>query len=153
MGNPPGVFNPFVAKKKKKKKSKFKSAFDEVDTESGVIIEPKATLDGDTYVIELRGVTDIGEAADRLISLLYAVNREHEVALKRYGVRVVGAHAKITAANDELVLERSNGSICVFTGETDKNETAVFRRIGYTLTKLPIAELLSKHKVHIYRRE
>ncbi len=155
MGDPTGVFNPFISKKKKKKKKKpdFQSAFDSADTESGVVIEPKATLDGDTYVLVLTGVTMISEAADRLVSLLYAVNREHEQALKRNGIRIVEAHSQISAAEDEMILARSNGSICVYTGKDDKTETAVFRRIGHVLSILPVAEILTKHKVHIYRRE
>lgn len=148
----PGIHNPFAPIKKKKKKKKFLSAYDEIDTEIGPPKPPVTTLDGDTYVLRLQGIATVTDAADKLISLLYAVNREHHKSLNGNGIRVVGANEKIVASKDEMLLERSNGSICVFVGSDVHNETSVFKRIGYTLNRLPILDLLKKHNVQIYRR-
>jgi len=150
MTKTPGIFNPFA--KKKKKKPKFKSAFDEIDTESGRINEPTAQLDGETYVIEIRGIKDPKKIGPHLVALLYAVNREHQEELEKNGVRIFAPNEPASPTADELVLKQSNGSVCVYVGNDDKNEEAVFRRIGYALTKLPITDLLSKYKTRVYRR-
>jgi hypothetical protein len=145
---PKGVRNPF--NEPPKPKPNFKSAFDEIDTESGQIDKPFITLDGGSFGLVITGVKSADDAAKLLVTMITDISKEHSHFLVRHGVRI-----GCTVHAGEVILKTAEGSLTVFIGEDvdkkDKEELA-FRRIASTLKKLSIKEVLAKYNVRVYER-
>ena len=145
---PQGIFNPFAPPKKKKPNIQ---TFEERRTESGVIIEPAVTFDGDSYVLKFEGTSDVKQAVEKLTNLLYAVNKIHGTALETNGV-IVTQDMSPQPKEDEMSLTGPKCSIVVYVGEPPHKEVFAYRRIAHALKKLPIDEILTQHKATVSER-
>jgi hypothetical protein len=146
---PTGIFNPFAPKKKKKSNIK---KLDERRTESGTLVEPAVTFDGDRYILKFQGITDIPEAVDRLSKLLYDVNKAHESLMLANGITISPANTG-KPAEDEMTLHGPTCDVTVYVGDPPhEDEVPVYRRIAYTLYKLPIGPLLKKYRATVSER-
>lgn len=145
---PTGIFNPYTPKKKKKPPIQ---ALDNRKTESGIIIEPSVTFDGDSYRLKFEGIKNVQQATERLTQLLNEVAKHHEPTLDLNGISVFLGVAP-TPQPDEMSLIGPQYSITVYVGEPPHTEDLAYRRIAYTLKKLPIANLLAKYRATVNER-
>jgi len=145
---PKGIFNPFAPKKKKKPTIQ---DFEERKTESGIVMEPSVTFDGDSYSLKFEGITDLKEATARLTSLLYDVSRVHGATLTANGI-VVKPGEPQPPMKDEMALAGPNYGLTVYVGNPPHTEDMAYRRIAYTLKKLAINGVLAKYKATVSER-
>ncbi len=146
---PAGIHNPF-AKPKKDIRTPLNSPGSTQQHEGPLdapVPEPSITLDGESYGIEFENTT-IETVKTRLIELFKTVSKTHAQDLAREGI--VFDEDKIPEENLTLILNSPGGSLSVWVGN-ELTEIAVFRRLGYALNKLPVREILKKHKVKLRR--
>lgn len=145
---PQGIFNPYAPPKKKKPQIQ---ALDKRKTESGVIVEPSVTFDGDSYRLKFEGINNIDQAKERLTHLLHEVSKEHGVMLSTNGITVMEGNPTPPQA-DEMSLKGPKFSIIVYVGEPPHTEDMAYRRIAYTLKKLSVPRILAKYKATVNER-
>jgi hypothetical protein len=149
MKEPPrGIFNPFTPKKKKPNIR----PLDERRTESGTLVEPAVTFDGDRYALKFEGIENVKEAVERLTNLLHEVNKTHAGELLVNGIEVLPPDSG-QPAPDEMTLRGPQCDITVFVGDPPhKDEVPAYRRIAYALSKLPIKPILKKYRATVSER-
>lgn len=145
---PAGIFNPYAPKKKKKPALQ---ALEDRKAESGVLIEPSVTFDGDSYRLRFEGIKNVQQAIERLTLLLGEVSKQHEVTLSINGISVFKGKPPVPQ-HDEMALEGPQFSIVVYVGKPPHTEDMAYRRIAYTLKKLSIANLLAKYRATVNER-
>ena len=146
-----GIRNPFYNPEPKKD---FVSVFDPDDprnTEEEIGRPlPMVRLDGDSYVLEFKGIT-FDDVRHTLVSMLLEINKKHSAYLKREGIRLTDPGVDAKTETGELSLKTPLGTLTVYVGDDD-SEYGVFRRLGYALSSLPSNEVLAKYKVRVIPR-
>ena len=145
---PTGIFNPFEPPKKKKPSIR---SLEERRTESGILVKPSVTLDGDSYILKFEGVNNVDQAVEVLTNLLYDVNKDHEALLDANGIGVFVGNGKQPEL-DEMMLVGPKYTIMIYVGEPPHEEVIAYRRIAYTLKKLPIGMILKRYKATLSER-
>ncbi len=146
---PAGIFNPFKPKPKKKQGIQ---ALDQRKTESGILIEPAVTFDGDSYVLKFDGITNVPEAVERLTELLRTVNIEHQDTLHLNGIAVIDHPNSPDPNASDMILKGPKCTISVYVGEPPHTEVMAYRRIAFVLKKLSIGPILKKYRATVNER-
>ena len=142
-----GVFNPFYKAPPKKDRPSIYDT-DPADTEAEIGIIPIRTrLNGSKYAIEFIGI-EYEDLNKELLLFMLSVNKKYKDTLQRHGVKVSGPNEIPAVSAEEMTLKDELGYLTVYVGE-EKEENAVFNRLGYALTQLPIRDILDKHNVKI----
>lgn len=148
----PGIFDPYTPEPKKKKtRGSPLDMNSPIDTEYA---EPRdisnISLDGDTYVVEFLDAK-IEDIPRRLGELLVAVVKKHRDELDRFGVTLFPNTETPEYPPGMMLLPTPAGTVGVYVG-SEANEVIAYRRLGYALARLSIAEILKTNRVKIYAR-
>jgi hypothetical protein len=144
-----GIVNPF--EKPKPKKKNFVSPYEDVygmEAETRHLRTPDALdLDGDSYIVRFLGGVTLENLAEKLIDLLYDVNKQFKEHLNDHGIWTGEAKKGC------LVLRHSKGVVSIYKEEDNTgNEVEGYRRIGLALFSLPQKQVLKHHKIKIIKR-
>lgn len=151
---PPGIFDPYTLPKPKKKDQRSPMDMEApYDTEYA---EPREisniALDGDTYVVEFLDAT-IEDIPKRLGELINDVHKKHRDTLVHFGVTIFPPGETPPEDPDMLFLPTPSGTVGVHVGvEKIKDEVTAYRRLGYALSRIAIADILKKNNTKIYTR-
>jgi hypothetical protein len=149
-----GIHNPFKDPVKKVKKPEFTPNFDSDDSERVAPPPPTIILDGESYGIEIVGVTTPFDAGKKLLEMLYSLDEHQKRKLRQQGVNVlpIGADVPDKLPLGQLMLVIGGKAIIVDVDPSYVNETPVYRRIAYAVLGLGINDTLKRHNMRVFTR-
>ena len=146
---PKGIFNPFQDPKPNFVSPTGDKPLNTEYTEEG---PGSVRLDGDSYVLELES-TELKDVPDRIAALVSDIQAIPELG-RELNDRGVSVHPGIDVSTMDITgsFFKTSHGILVIEEPTDENEVLIYRRLGYALAELPIANVLKKHRAKLVIR-